>query len=187
MEARNRLPYFVLHAHASRFVLYDSSMIILGIDPGTTSIGYAFIRWENKKPCLLRADLLRLPREHPYALLKNIHLSLQNLIAEWRPNVLAIEKLFFAKNTRTALSVSEVRGVILLTAALARLTISEYTPLEVKKVITSDGRADKIQVKKMLHLTLPETKSLPARLQDDVYDAIAIALTHCFTHTIQGR
>ena len=121
-------------------------MIILGIDPGTTSIGYAVIQSEHKKPRLLCADILKCTRGRlPHELLKDVHISLQNIIEKWRPDALAIEKLFFAKNVKTALAVSEMRGVILLTAALARLIVSEYTPLEVKMVITSDGRADKRQ------------------------------------------
>lgn len=162
-------------------------MIVLGIDPGTTSIGYAIIQWEKKKPRLLCADLLRLGgsrtslQRTPCSSLLDVHISIKNIIAKWHPDILSIEKLFFAKNVKTALVVSETRGVILLTAALMHIIVSEYTPLEIKKVITSDGRADKSQIKKMLYLTLPETKSLPLTSRDDVYDAIAIALTYCFT------
>ena len=89
--------------------------------------------------------------------------------------MVALERLFFAKNVKTALEVAEARGAILLTTSLAGLSIREYTPLEVKKTVTGDGNADKKQIQKMLKLTLKEVDAIDAR--DDVFDAIAVALT----------
>ena len=152
-------------------------MIILGIDPGTTAIGYAFI--ENPlAPRALTSGLLTIHADSAADRLKELHKELTALIDQWRPDVLAVEKIFFSRNVKTAIEVAQARGVILLTSSLAGLRVYEYTPLEVKKVITGDGNADKLQVKKIVQLTLKEMAQVSAR--DDVFDAIAIALTYCF-------
>lgn len=152
-------------------------MIILGIDPGTTSIGYALLQTDSAYPQFLGAGLIDAGKDLPEDRLRKIHLEIKGIIKKWKPSCLALEKLFFAKNQKTALLVSEARGVIILTGSLAGLTLFEYSPPEVKQIVTGDGRADKAQVKKMLGLTLPAVKSIKAR--DDVFDAIGIALT-CF-------
>ncbi len=151
-------------------------MRILGIDPGTTAIGYAVIEG-GREPQILTADCISISHEAKSDRLRVLHERLTALILDWKPHCVAVERLFFSKNVKTALSVSEARGVILLTTSLAELTVYEYTPLEVKKIITGDGRADKHQVEKMIQLTIPSAKSISAR--DDVFDAIGIALT-CF-------
>lgn len=150
--------------------------MILGIDPGTTSIGYALIE-TKPSPRLLDAGLFRVNAASPADRLKEIHQETSTLIRVAKPSVVAMERLFFTKNAKTAISVSEARGVILLTTALAGIRTFEYTPLEVKKAVTGDGRADKAQVQKIIKISLPETQALKAR--DDVFDAMAIALT-CF-------
>lgn len=154
-------------------------MIILGIDPGTTSVGYAVLNCSTgREPILFTAGLITIGRSRaPHDRLQDLHHNLVTIVSEWKPERAAVERLFFAKNTKTALAVSEARGAILLTLALAGLTVYEYTPLEAKMAITSYGRADKKQMQKMLHVTLPESKKL--RLQDDTFDAIALALA-CF-------
>jgi len=158
-------------------------VIILGIDPGTTSIGYALLRGEPQGPTLIDAGLVKIQAEESHRRLQELHTHVMDLVKKHRPEYIAIEKLFFAKNVKTALSVAEARGSLLLTTALAGLTLSEYTPLEVKKTVTGDGRADKEQVQKMIRLSLKETEDLIAR--DDVFDAIAIALTcHLKTRSI---
>lgn len=149
-------------------------MLILGIDPGTISAGYALL--ENKKGGLriLAADLLKINSPQKEKRLEEIHHGVRVLIESWHPQILAIEGLFFAKNQKTAIDVAQARGVILLTAVLAGLKVYEYTPLEIKKIVSGDGRADKSQIKKILGLTLPEIKNLKAA--DDVFDAAAVAL-----------
>lgn len=155
-------------------------MIILGIDPGTTSIGYALIEGVRREPPrLMDAGLFSISAAPRAAQLAELQDGLETLIRKWHPGTLATEKIFFAKNAKTALSVAEARGVILLTAQKAGLTLYEYTPLEAKKILTGDGRADKKQVHKMINLTLPETTALKAR--DDVFDAMALALACHFT------
>lgn len=149
-------------------------MIILGIDPGTTSIGYALLEY-NKKPRLIDANLIRIKTQNRELYLKELHNTISNIINKGKPDRVAIERIFFAKNTKTAIAVAEARGAMLLTTSLANISISEYTPLEVKRAVTGDGLADKNQMKKMLQLTLRELKDF--RAQDDVFDAIGIALT----------
>ncbi len=153
-------------------------MVILGIDPGTTSVGYALLDAKNP-PRMIEAGLFNILAKSGGLRLKELHEEFSRVIRKKRPVAVAIERLFFTKNAKTALAVAEARGVILLTAALEGLNVLEYTPLEVKKVVTGDGHADKMQVKKMVGLLLPEAKGLEAR--DDVFDALAIALTHYLT------
>jgi len=162
-------------------------MIIIGIDPGTTSVGYAILEVGRDAPALRAAGLIPTASSDSHERLKKLHHGLNVLMKEWNPDTMALERLFFAKNQKTALAVAEARGVILLTASLARLTLYEYTPLEIKKVISGDGAADKKGVKKMIQLTLPQTKELRAR--DDVFDAIAVALVCHFKerHTLSPR
>lgn len=149
-------------------------MIILGIDPGTTSIGYALLEY-GRKPCIIDADLISIKTKNRESYLKELHRAILNIINKGKPDVAAVERVFFAKNTKTAIAVAEARGAILLTTSLANIPVYEYTPLEVKRAVTGDGLADKNQIKKMLQLTLRELKNLKA--QDDVFDAIGIALT----------
>lgn len=149
-------------------------MLILGIDPGTTAVGYALLENKAGKQKVILADLIHIRSKNNGGRLIEIHRGIQSLLKNWQPEVLAIERLFFAKNQKTALAVAEARGVILLTTILAGLKVYEYTPLEIKKAVSGDGRADKNQIKKILGLTLPELKYVNA--PDDVFDAMAIAL-----------
>ncbi len=150
-------------------------MKILGIDPGTTAIGYAILEGDRRDLRLHAAHLISITGSAPEERLRALETGIAALIREWKPEVLAIERLFFNKNQKTALAVAEARGVILLTATTHGLKVYEYTPLQVKKTVTGDGKADKRQVQKMVRVTLGA--SAPARARDDVFDAIAIALT----------
>lgn len=148
-------------------------MIILGIDPGTTSIGYACI--QSGPPLkLLAADLFPIHSKEQNQRLLELYHGVRALLKKWNPDTVAVERLFFARNAKTALPVAEARGVILLTTTLAEHKVYEYTPLEVKKIVTGDGAADKTQLKKIIRLTIKEAVSLRAR--DDVFDAIGLAL-----------
>ena len=150
-------------------------MIILGIDPGTTSIGYAVLDCTNRRePRILEARLLSLVSVALEDRLMTVHGEIEKIITQWHPHAASVEKLFFAKNTKTAMAVSETRGVILLTVKLAGIKVYEYAPLTIKKVVTGDGSADKAQVQKMVRLILQEARALAS--QDDVFDAIASAL-----------
>ena len=150
-------------------------MIILGIDPGTVRVGYALLKAEKSGLTLLKADLIPITSKKGILRLEEIHKGVLNLIKTWHPACLALERLFFSKNQKTVMSVAEARGAILLTTSLAGVKVFESTHLEGKKSGTGNGRADKLQVQKIVKLTLPATAKLDA--QDDVFDAIALALT----------
>lgn len=151
-------------------------MLILGIDPGTAIVGYGLV--EAGGGCLraLAYGCIRTPAgEETCRRLATIYTGVRELITQQRPATLAIEELFFNKNSKTALAVGQARGVILLAAAHAGLPVAEYTPLEVKQAVAGFGRAPKEQVQRMVQalLALPE-KPRP----DDVADALAVAICH---------
>ena len=149
-------------------------MIILGIDPGTTAIGYALLDSAHSVR-IIEAGLVRIKSKDQKERIQELYTGLTDIISKYTPDVCAIERLFFVKNIKTGIAVAESRGVILLTAAQANLSIYEYTPLEIKQTVTGTGNADKSQVEKMIRLTMPEAKNMKAR--DDVFDAIAVGLT----------
>ena len=150
--------------------------VVLGVDPGTTGMGYALLDHRSDPPRILDCGIVEPPRGVTAAeRLVAIATALEHLIREYAPAAVAVERLYFNKNVRTAMAVAEARGVALLCAARAGLTVAEYTPQEVKLSVTGTGGADKKQVQKMLTALL----SLEAPLtQDNVADAVAIALTH---------
>lgn len=150
-------------------------MIILGIDPGTTRIGFAFLDAAYPTPRLLKAGLLPMAHKKREDRLLDIHTSLTRLITDWNPGAIGVEKLFFDKNQKTAMAVAEARGIILLTAAIQKITLFEYTPLEVKQAVTGHGGAKKSAVEKIIRMSVPGARELDAK--DDVFDAIGIALT----------
>lgn len=150
-------------------------MLILGIDPGTTLIGWALIEKKGGDLTLREADAIRIPSGNDAASrLLALHQALLRIIKKTQPDAVAVEKVFFSKNQKTAMSVAEARGVILCTAALAKIPVAEYTPLEVKVASTGYGKADKRQVREMCRIIL-KLRSVP-RL-DDITDAMAIAIT----------
>jgi crossover junction endodeoxyribonuclease RuvC len=149
---------------------------VLGIDPGTTGMGYALLDLTTDPARLIAHGLVVTPKYGSAAeKLLAIAAALDDLIATHVPEYLALERLYFNKNAKTAMAVAEARGVALLCGARAGLAIAEYTPQEVKQSVTGSGGADKRGVQRMLvHLLeLPEPIT-----QDNVADAIAIALTH---------
>lgn len=146
----------------------------MGLDPGTASAGYAIID-SGREPRLRAAGLLEVKSRESGERLVQLHRSLASLIKKWKPSAVVVEKLFFAANAKTAMAVAEARGILLLTAVLGGTTVYEYTPAEIKKTVTGQGNADKIQIQKMIRLTLHEARELRAR--DDVFDAIAAGLT----------
>ncbi len=155
-------------------------MIILGIDPGTTRIGYALLnKKENTGVDLITYGCLEVSDKRQIERLAKISQLVSDLITQYHPKVLATEKLFFTKNVKTALSVSEARGVIINCANSLNLKIAEFTPLEVKVATTGYGKAEKRQVQKMVCMLL-NLKKMPQ--PDDAADAIAIGLTACYTN-----
>ena len=152
-------------------------MLVIGVDPGTATTGYGFVR-ENEDGNLSMVDfgVITTPanQEMPERLLE-LFLQLNQLILLHRPESSAVEKLFFQRNVRTALSVGQGRGVVLLAMAQAGLPVAEYTPLEVKQAVVGYGGAEKAQVQQMVRalLGLPD---IPR--PDDAADALAIAICH---------
>ena len=139
-------------------------------------MGYALLVVSPDGPAVVECGLVAVPSGAAAALrLLAIADALDTLIRRHRPAVLALERLYFNRNARTAMSVAEARGIALLCAARAGLQIAEYTPQEVKLSVTGDGGADKRGVQRML----PHLVAMDAAItQDNVADAIAIALTH---------
>lgn len=153
-------------------------MKIIGIDPGTGILGFGVIEIVGQKAHFVTAGVIKTPAHTPLdERLEEIFDSLNELISETNPDVMSIEKLFFARNVTTAMSVSHARGVAMLAGRKARLTLGEYTPLQIKQTMTGYGKADKKQVQEMvrLHLNLSD---IPR--PDDAADALAAALTHHF-------
>ena len=154
-------------------------MIILGIDPGTTRIGYALLQKNDSGNInLITYGCLKINKKAQPERLAEISKSILDLISKYRPQTMAIEKLFFTKNVKTALSVSEARGVIINCASSNNLNVLEFTPLEVKLAIAGYGKAEKYQIQKMV-CSILKLNEIPR--QDDAADAIAIGLTACYT------
>lgn len=150
-----------------------ATKIILGIDPGFAITGYALLKIADKKPQVVTyGTITTTPDQVLSERLKIMQKQLDKLIKKYRPAVMAIEKLFFSKNTKTAIDVGQARGAIILTAALNNVSIKEYTPLQIKQAATSYGRADKRQLQKMIQLILGLEK-MPT--PDDAADALAVA------------
>lgn len=150
-------------------------MLVLGVDPGTAITGYGLVRQEDDL-ALVACGAILTPAEWPLSLrLLHIYRQLSAVLEQYRPDAVAVEELFFSKNVRTAMSVGQARGVVLLAAAQAGLPVAEYTPTEVKQAVTGFGGADKRQMQEMVRLLL----GLNAAPQpDDAADAVAIAVCH---------
>ncbi len=152
-------------------------MIYLGIDPGTATTGFGVIqRNKTAKPeyNILDFGVISTPKTDSDAdRLITLYKDLASLIEKYQPNMVGIEKLFFATNQKTAITVSQARGVALLACAQAKLIIKEFTPLQVKSTLCGYGKADKKQVQSMVKMTFG-LKHIPK--PDDAADALAIAL-----------
>lgn len=152
------------------------SKIILGIDPGIADTGFGVISKEKggKIKCIAYGSIktkakLGLPER-----LEILSLELEKIIKKYRPDLAAIEQLFFCKNVKTAMIVGQARGVILLICRKNKMEIIEFTPLQVKQAVSSYGQASKSQVQKMVKLFL-SLKEIPE--PDDAADALAIAIS----------
>lgn len=148
---------------------------MIGIDPGTGRCGYAVMEFVGSKPTIITYGCLEYPKtmELPERLV-NIEANISELIAKYKPQLMAVETLLFNKNITTAMQVAEARGVITLCAAKQKIPIQNCSPLQVKMAVTGYGRADKKQVLEMVkrQLNLREAHKL-----DDAIDALAIAIT----------
>ncbi len=158
-------------------------MIILGVDPGSVVVGYAIIKKERgQEQCLkvidfgcIITDKLSTTGER----LKKIYKEITKLIEKHKPNVMSIESVFFFKNLKTVMPVSQTKGVILLAAEEKKLPVCEFTPLQMKMAIAGYGRAEKKQIQQMIKKTIDIdnfdlTKN--NRKKDDAFDALGVAI-----------
>jgi crossover junction endodeoxyribonuclease RuvC len=161
-------------------------MIILGVDPGSRLLGYGCIeKIGNQFRVITHGTIQLFHKEYKNipvdettpSRLKEIHVKLSEIIQQYRPQAMAVEKVFFAKNAVSALKLGQARGVVLLTGALHDLEIHEYSATEVKGAVTGYGRSDKDQVAKMLQMILGQQEFQTA----DSSDALAIALAHAMS------
>lgn len=152
----------------------SSPLLVLGIDPGIARVGYGIVSITNGTPfCVIYGCMETRASVSLAHRLKELYEKLSSLVVQHRPAAAAIEKIFFAKNTKTALDVSHARGIMLLALSQANIPIFEYTPLQVKRAVTGYGRAEKKQMQKMVQ-TLLSLPSMPR--PDDAADALALAL-----------
>jgi crossover junction endodeoxyribonuclease RuvC len=151
-------------------------MITLGIDPGTRRVGYGLVRNERGVLEFIAAGILKIESADDPGALVETKREIDMLIRKYKPSAVAVEKLFFAKNQKTALAVAQARGVILLAACESKVPIQEYTPNEVKLGVTGYGFADKKAVLKMVRLILNKQD---LKIIDDASDALALAILAC--------
>lgn len=149
-------------------------MRILGIDPGTATTGFGVIESENQRLKFIDGGVVKTaPELDMPERLVIIHHELTELIAEIKPDIAAVELLYFATNVTTAMTVGQARGVVLLALSQAKIRIVEFTPLQVKQAVTGYGKATKPQIQEMVK-TLLKLRSIPR--PDDAADALAIAI-----------
>jgi crossover junction endodeoxyribonuclease RuvC len=158
-------------------------MRIIGIDPGTGILGFGVIESNGDKNSIVDAGVIRTPvKEDDAVRLSTIYDELSDIIAQTKPTEMIVEKLFFAQNVTTAMTVAQARGVVLLAGQQAGLKITEYTPLQIKQALTGYGRAEKKQMQEMVRILLG-LKEIPK--PDDCADALAAALMHA--STLKGK
>ena len=157
-------------------------MKILGIDPGLAIVGYSIVEKTNEDNILIASGSIQTDKNKTEAeRLYEIAIDMQTIIDKYQPDVASIEKLFYFKNQKTVIPVAEARGVILAILQKNNIPIDEFTPIEVKQMITGYGRASKEEVAKIVEMSI-KYKKLPKL--DDTVDSIAIAL--CYSRKIRG-
>ncbi len=159
-------------------------MIAIGFDPGTARLGFGVIE-SDPDPQAIDFGVIVTAAEAPMATrLLQIHAAVTELITEFKPDAVAVELLYFARNVTTAMTVGQARGVVLLAAAQQGVTVAEYAPSEVKHAIVGYGKADKRQIQEMVQIMLG-LESLPK--PDDAADALAVAICHAQVAPFRAR
>lgn len=154
-------------------------MIILGLDPGTARTGFGVLEIQKSKLKIIAYGCIETsPKLSTADRLEKIHRQLTKLIKKYQPQQAAVEDIFFFKNLKTVIKVSQARGVLLCAVAQMKIPVAEYTPLQVKQAVSGYGRADKQQVQKMVQVIL-NLKEIPK--PDDAADALAVAI--CCAHS----
>lgn len=161
--------------------LAQSAITIVGIDPGYDRLGWAIGTARGRKLSLVAHGSIQTSAKLPMMLrYQHIHTQLKVVLDQYQPNQAAVEELFFSTNKKTALRVSEVRGLIIGLLLDQAIAVFEYHPQSIKLAVTGHGKADKLAMAKQLQLEL----GVDASLLDDELDAIAITLTHALTHGV---
>lgn len=152
-------------------------MRILGIDPGIAIVGFGLIEADRGQTRLLNYGAITTPAGLPLAhRLVQIEQDMDELIAQLKPDAIAVEELFFSNNITTGIAVAHGRGIILCTAEKSGVPLYEYTPMQVKQAITGYGKAVKKQIQEMTRIML-HLESVPK--PDDTADALGMAIAHC--------
>jgi crossover junction endodeoxyribonuclease RuvC len=151
-------------------------MIVLGIDPGYAITGYGLIDYQAGRLRIVEYGVVSTPAKMDFpSRLLSIAEALEKLIITYQPDSVAIEELFFSRNTTTAIGTAQARGVAVLAGAKAGLPVFEYTPMQVKVAVTGYGRSDKSQIQQMVRVLL-NLREIPK--PDDAADALAVAICH---------
>lgn len=154
-------------------------MKIIGIDPGYDRLGIAVVErsasTKQKETVIFSECFETSPKQTIYERFKSIGLRIGEVLDEYEPDALAIENLFITKNQKTAMRVSEARGIIIYEAVKRGMPVFEYSPMQIKVAVTGDGASDKSRMMKMVRLLVKFDSSSAL---DDEYDAIAVALSH---------
>jgi crossover junction endodeoxyribonuclease RuvC len=154
----------------------NANLIVLGIDPGYAITGYGVVAYRNNHFDCLDYGVIRTQAHDPFPeRLLSINNRLERLIDQWKPDAVAVEELFFSRNTTTAIGTAQARGVAVLSGARAGLLVFEYTPMQVKLAVSGYGKADKQQVQQMVRVLL-NLQDIPK--PDDAADALAVAICH---------
>jgi len=160
-------------------------VIILGVDPGLAEAGYAVVEKEGNSFSALHYDVITTSSElTDVERLGLLYDDIVEVISGYQPEHMAVEKLFFNKNVKTAIRVGQARGVLMLAGSRADLSVHEYTPLEVKQAVVGYGRASKHQVQEMT-TTLLNLNSVPA--SDDAADALAVSICHGHNYAVNDK
>ena len=174
----------ISHASVVRFVMFAASVesfmsIILGIDPGSRLTGFGVIEYQSNKLRYITSGCIRIDTSKDLAYrLKQVFDCVSQIIIDNNPDEFAIEQVFMGKNADSALKLGQARGSAIVAAANKDLPVFEYAARSVKQGVTGKGSAEKEQVQHMVQILL----SLPGKPQEDAADALAIAITHAYTH-----
>jgi crossover junction endodeoxyribonuclease RuvC len=157
----------------------------LGIDPGIAIVGFGVLDKEGSKLTPVQYGAIQTDsKTEAFIRLKQVYETMGELIERYKPDAVAIEKLFFNRNVTTAFTVAEARGVLILAGVQRGLPVSEYTPLQVKQAIVGYGRAEKKQVQEMVRIFL---KLSVVPKPDDVADALAVAICHAHSYVLTQK
>lgn len=161
------------------------SQIILGLDPGTAATGYGIVVADDVVTRYVAHGCITTSADvEMHQRLNSIAKELKDVIRRYKPDVVAIEDIYFYKNVSTAMTVAQARGVLLQTVASAKLPVRHYTPLQVKQALTGHGRADKKQIQKMIKMVLGMDE-MPR--PDDAADALAVAITCAHSSKLEAK